>query len=194
VSQAGPGRTCPELRTARLTLRAHRAADHADSLALWSDPDVARHIGGSPSSAEEVWSRILRYGGLWPLLGYGYWWVGESASGRFLGEAGLADYHRALGPVTGFAPEAGWAFVPGAHGQGFAGEAVAAILAWADQALEPSRTVCMIAPQNAPSIRLAERLGYRPLGEAAYRGSPTLLFERPRPPVAAGVDPPGRAT
>jgi RimJ/RimL family protein N-acetyltransferase len=179
MSERASGRACPRLTTERLTLRAHGAADHADSLALWSDPEVARHIGGSPSTAEEVWSRILRYGGLWPLLGYGYWHVSETATGRFLGEAGLADYRRALGEVSGFAPEAGWAFAPSAHGKGYAREAMAAILAWADDTLAATRTVCMIAPANAPSRRLADRLGYRPLGAATYRGSETLLFERP---------------
>lgn len=186
MSEAGPGRTCPVLLTARLTLRAHRVADHADSLWLWSDPDVARHIGGSPSTAEEVWSRIMRYGGLWPLLGYGYWHVSETATGRFLGEAGLADFRRTLEGVGAFAPEAGWAFVPAAHGQGYAREAVSAILAWADATLSDARTVCMIAPANAPSVRLAERLGYRPLPGSTYRGQETLLFERPAPAAPGG--------
>jgi RimJ/RimL family protein N-acetyltransferase len=173
-------RACPALRTERLTLRAHARADHADSLSLWSDAEVARHIGGTPSTSEEVWSRVLRYGGLWPMLGYGYWHVSETASGRFIGEAGLADYHRTLDGVADFAPEAGWALTPTAHGQGYAGEAMEAILAWADETLPQARTVCMIAPANAPSIRLAERLGYRPLATSTYRGSPTLLFERPK--------------
>jgi RimJ/RimL family protein N-acetyltransferase len=174
-------RPCPVLRTARLTLRAHTLADHADSLALWSDPDVARHIGGVASTAEEVWTRVLRYGGLWPLLGYGYWHVSETQAGRFLGEAGLADYRRTLAGVSGFAPEAGWAFLPAAHGRGYAREAMEAILGWADEVLRPVRTVCMIAPANASSIRLAERLGYAPMGSAVYRGSETLLFERHGP-------------
>lgn len=179
MSATSLARACPVLRTTRLTLRAHGPQDHADSLALWSDPEVARFIGGAPSTAEEVWSRILRYGGLWPFLGYGYWHVSETAGGGFVGEAGLADYLRTLDGVAGFAPEAGWAFRPVAHGLGYAREAMEAILAWADQALPDDRTVCMIAPDNAPSIRLAARLGYRPLPPSTYRGAQTLLFERP---------------
>jgi RimJ/RimL family protein N-acetyltransferase len=179
VSAIGLERARPVLRTERLTLRAHGPQDHADSLALWSDPDVARFIGGAPSTAEDVWSRILRYGGLWPLLGYGYWHVSETAGGGVVGEAGLADYHRTLAGVADFAPEAGWAFRPTAHGKGYAREAMEAILAWADEALPHDRTVCMIAPGNAPSLRLAERLGYRPLPPSTYRGQKTLLFERP---------------
>jgi len=38
----------------------------------------------------------------------------------------------------------------------------------------------MISPDNAPSVRLAERVGYRPYAEADYKGSAVTLFERPR--------------
>ena len=55
-----------------------------------------------------------------------------------------------------------------------------AALAWTDAyRLEP-RTVCMISPENAPSVRLAERVGYRPYARADYKGSTVDLYERPR--------------
>ena len=38
----------------------------------------------------------------------------------------------------------------------------------------------MISPDNAASIRLAERVGYRPYGHADYKDSIVTLFERPR--------------
>ena len=55
-----------------------------------------------------------------------------------------------------------------------------AALAWADARLPGARTVCMIAPQNLASIRLAERVGYRPYAQARYRDEAVQLFERPR--------------
>lgn len=171
-------RDCPVLTTARLTLRAHRAGDFADSLALWSEPAVVRHIGGAASSPEEAWGRLLRYAGLWRLLGHGYWRIGEAASGRFAGEAGLADFKRAIGPPFAGAPEAGWALAPWAWGRGYASEAVAAILAWADTALRAQRTVCLIDPDNAASIRLAGALGYREIGRVDYRDRPSIVMER----------------
>ena len=61
---------------------------------MWADPEVTRYIGGRPFGVEEVWTRLLRYAGHWALLGYGYWAVIEKSSGRFVGEAGLADFHR----------------------------------------------------------------------------------------------------
>ena len=166
------------LTTPRLTLRPHRLDDFDDSFALWSDADVARFIGGRPSTHEEVWSRMLRYAGHWDLLGYGYFIVHERDSGRFIGEAGLADFHRELEPGFGDTPECGWAFVPSAHGKGFATESVAAILAWRDQALKGDRTVCLVAPDNAASIRVAEKTGFGAYAETSYKGNPTVLMER----------------
>ena len=76
-------RPVPALTTARLVLRGHTPADLAASAAMWADPTVVLHIGGKPSSLEESSSRLLRYGGLWSLLGYGYWLVEERGSGSF---------------------------------------------------------------------------------------------------------------
>jgi RimJ/RimL family protein N-acetyltransferase len=36
----------------------------------------------------------------------------------------------------------------------------------------------MIAPENTPSIRVAERAGYREYARTSFRGAPTVLFER----------------
>ena len=88
----------PALDTARLTLRAHTAADLDDCAALWADPTVVRHIGGRPFTAEETWARVLRYAGLWALVGFGYWVARDRSSGRFVGELGLADFRRAFDP------------------------------------------------------------------------------------------------
>jgi RimJ/RimL family protein N-acetyltransferase len=169
---------CPTIVTARLTLRAHATGDFADSLAMWSDPAVVRYIGGAPATAEEVWARLIRYSGLWSLLGYGFWLVSDTDSGAFLGEAGLADFRRGLSPTFDSSPEAGWAFVPTAHGKGFAAEAVTAILSWADETLRAPRTVCMIDPGNARSLTLAGKLGYRRFDLARYRARETVLLER----------------
>lgn len=173
----------PVLRTGRLVLRAHTAADFAECAAMWADPLVTRHIGGRPSTEEEVWARVLRYAGLWALLGYGYWVIRERETERFVGEVGFADFRRDITPSPGSAPEAGWVLAAWAHGRGLATEAVQAALAWGDAHLPgaeagPPRTVCIIDPQNAPSIRVAQKCGYRELGPASYKGQPTLVFER----------------
>ena len=148
---------------------------------MWADPAVTPFIGGGkPSTREESWARLLRYGGLWPLLGFGYWVIEEKATGRFAGEAGFADFKRALEPSFGDAPEAGWALASWAHGKGYAAEAVQAAVAWADANLSAPRTVCMISPENAASIGVANKCGYREFAQATFRENPTILYERRR--------------
>ncbi len=177
----------PVIETSRLTLRGHTAADFAECAALWADPVVTRYIGGKPATEEETWARVLRYAGLWALLGFGYWVARERATGRFVGEVGLADFRRDLRPPFADAAEVGWALAPWAHGQGFATEAVGAVLAWADAragdpsapaALASGRTACLIAPENAASVRVAEKCGFRAAGVATYKGQGVPVFER----------------
>src|ERR1044071_2366277 len=109
----------PVLETPRLVLRGHRVDDLDDSISLWSDPEVTRHISGKPSTREEVWSRLLRYIGHWAVAGYGLWHIRERASDRFIGEAGLADFKRDMTFSFDGAPEAGWGFAPWCYGRGF---------------------------------------------------------------------------
>ena len=74
----------------------------------------------------------MRYRGLWPVLGYGYWAVEETASGRFVGDVGFADFHRVLEPSIRGVPEMGWVLAPEVHGNRYASEAVTAALHWLD--------------------------------------------------------------
>jgi RimJ/RimL family protein N-acetyltransferase len=168
----------PQLDTPRLVLTGHRAEDFEELLAMWSDPQVVRWIGGRPFSVEEVWTRLLRAVGHWPIVGFGYWVAREKASGRFVGEAGLANFKRDITPSFEGAPEAGWALARWAHGQGFATEAMGAVLAWSQEQLQPERTVCMISPGNTASIRVAEKCGYRETHRTSYRGEPAIVFTR----------------
>jgi RimJ/RimL family protein N-acetyltransferase len=170
----------PSLETPRFRLRAHRLADFEACKQLWTDPAVTRFIGGRAGTPEEIWARIMRYAGQWTLLGYSYFAVEERGTGRFAGEAGLADFHRDLTPPFGDAPEVGWAFASAFHGQGVATEVVAAVMRWSDaQAI--GRTVCMIDPGNLASLRVAEKSGFRAYAQTDYRGHPMILLERRAP-------------
>jgi RimJ/RimL family protein N-acetyltransferase len=168
--------TGPVLETARLVLRPHRVADFADLLRLWGDAEVTRFIGGRPSTPEESWARLLRYFGLWPALGFGYFAVLDRGSGAYLGDAGLADFHRDITPALhGFA-EAGWVFGPGAWGRGVATEAVTALLGWYRTQPAARRVACIVAPENAASLRVARKCGFVAWAETTYRGAATVMM------------------
>lgn len=147
---------------------------------MWGNPIVTRHISGKPSSRTDTWMRMLRYAGLWSLLGYGYWAVEELAGSKFVGDVGLADFHRELSPSIHGIPEAGWVLDPAFFGRGYATEALRAVLAWADTNVSAERTACIIAPDNAASIRVAEKSGYSERARTTYGGAPTILFIRSR--------------
>lgn len=167
----------PVLETERLRLRGHVAGDLDASAAMWADPAVTRFIGGKSATREETWGRLLRYAGLWSLLGYGYWLAEERASGRLVGEFGFGRWERDITPPLD-APEMGWALMPWAQGRGLATEGVRAALAWADAKLGGPLS-CIISPDNAPSLRVAEKCGFRELARTTFKGEPTIVFRRP---------------
>lgn len=169
----------PTIETERLRLRAHTQADFDAVATMWADPGVFRFIGGAASTREESWARMVRMPGLWALLGYGYWVVEERATGAFVGEVGFADFKRDLTPNIEGIPEHGWVLTPDAHGKGYATEAVQASLRWTARDPSISETVCIIAPENAASIRVADKTGYREATRTTYKGAPTILFRRP---------------
>jgi RimJ/RimL family protein N-acetyltransferase len=179
-----PATTPPVLQTERLVLRGHLAADFGAALDMWRDVEFVRHLGRKPLSDEEVWLRLLRYAGNWALVGYGFWLVAERAGGRFVGEIGFQDLRRETEPSFAGVPEIGWGLRPAFHGQGLAREAVAAALAWGDANIATERTICMIRPENAASMRVAGAAGYVRLGAALYEGNAQVLFTRERPLAA----------
>jgi len=166
------------LTTERLILTPVALSDFDDLLALWSDPvftQVIAHRG--PMSQEEVWFRLLRDIGHWQALGVGNWALRLKETGAYVGSVGVLDYRRAcVPPLDG--PELGWGVGGAFQGKGLAREGLDAGLAWADTVLGASRTVCMINPDNAPSLKLAERTGFRPYADGTYYDRPVVLLER----------------
>lgn len=172
------GAPVPVIETERLRLRAHRADDYAACQALWADPEIILQISARAASAEEIWRRLLQYRGLWELLAYGYWAVEEKSSGHYIGDVGFADFARDMQPSLRGMLECGWVIAAQARRKGYASEAVLAACAWADAQGLGQRAVCIIAPDNAPSIRVASKAGFTLWQETRYRDSPTLVFKR----------------
>lgn len=165
------------LITKRLTLTPVAVSDYDDLCAMWTEPDVIRHIFPDPLNGEDVWFRLLRDLGHWEVLGHGNWTLRLRETGEHVGGVGVLDYRRVLEPAFD-APELGWGLRSAFQGRGLAFEAVSAALAWCDDALNAPRTVCMIDPTNTPSLALAARAGYREYARTDYKGAPVILLER----------------
>jgi RimJ/RimL family protein N-acetyltransferase len=166
------------IRTERLILRPPALADFDEITVVYGDADVVRHLGGRRFTREEAWARLMRHVGHWQLFGFGFWVVRHGQDGRYVGDVGLGYFRREIVPAYEDSPEAGWVLAPWAQHQGFATEAAQAAHDWLEQRFRPRRTVCIIEPENAGSIRVAEKCGYKEFARTTYKNSAITLFER----------------
>lgn len=167
------------IETERLILRHHTVADFPTYHEMNVDPLVIEYVAaGKPATEEESWNKLMRNAGFWPILGYGLFAVIEKSSGSYIGLSGLADFHRGLGDDFDLFPEAAWSAASSTHGKGYATEAARAAHVWFRENHGPRRTVCIIDANNLPSLRVAEKLGYRAYDEAIYKEKRVIKFEQ----------------
>jgi len=170
----------PVIQTERLTLRHFRTDDIQAFAETMANPDVVRYLGGEPNDREDAWRKLLTGAGFWSLMGIGMWAVERRSDRRLIGHLGFFDFQRDMRPSIAGEPEMGWVFNPKAHGQGYATEACEAALDWFDRTQPPASIPAIISRENAASMRLAERLGFKRQPDATYRDEPIALFRRPR--------------
>jgi len=77
--------------------------------------------------------------------------------------------------------EVGWLVARSHWGRGLATEGGRASLAHAFETLGVDHVISLIRPDNAASIRVAEKLGERPEGEFDLFGEKTLVYGIARP-------------
>jgi RimJ/RimL family protein N-acetyltransferase len=160
----------PVLETGRLRLRARTLDDLEDCLAMDREPGTLEWVdwpggpggpGGWPGEAAHRAFIRARTLATYP-PGLGYWVIARrDAPGDFLGWVLLIP-EDATGPEV----EIGWRLPVAARGRGHATEAARAVLAHGLGTLRLGRVVADIRPENAPSTRLAKRIGMRATGPA----------------------------
>lgn len=161
----------PLIETPRLILRAASRRDFPTYLAMMSDENSPR------TTTEDAWRRFTSAAGLWLMLGYGYWSIERKCDGEFIGRVGFGEFFRGVQPSIDGLREMGWRIRSDLWGRGYASEAVGACLDWADEHLT-TKVVAIINDGNAPSIRVAEKVGFRRHCIATYKDAPIILFER----------------
>jgi RimJ/RimL family protein N-acetyltransferase len=171
-------RSAPTLETERLRLRHYRKSDFPAQLTIVGDEAVMKQLGASALNAEDCWRRLAAAVGTWDLMGFGGWAVIRKADDKLIGTVSLFNAWRALEPSFGEEPEIGWIFAREVHRQGIAGEACRAVLDWADRNLQPTPVWAIISPGNDPSFRLADRLGFKRIGDSVYNDEPIAVLRR----------------
>ena len=167
------GDEIPVLETERLILRAPRLED-LDALAAFFASPRAQYVGG-PTTRFQSWRSLLTVTGHWVMRGYGYWTMEDRATGQPAGRVGV-HFHEGEWPE----PELGWHVFNGFEGKGYAYEAALAARRAAATQFGLGPLISLIAPENARSIRLAERLGATVECKGEVFGHPCLMFRHPR--------------
>lgn len=159
-----------------------RAEDFNRFAEIWATPEVVAEIAGGARPKSQSWDAFLRNAGHWQISGFGQWAVQLHQHGQMDGQAGFFFGSRSLGEDFDPYPEAGWVLAPEVQGTGLGFEAARAAHDWFDRIIA-SRTVCIITPDNKPSLNIAEKLGYTPMRELRMDGAEVILLTRKGPPV-----------
>jgi RimJ/RimL family protein N-acetyltransferase len=145
------------LETERLVLRPLARADVPALVALWCDPVVTRFLGGprDPVAVRHALdSDLADRDAPSP---YRMMPVFERATGRLIGDCGLIAKD-----VDGRSEvELIYVLAADAWGRGYATEAASAVRDDAMQRRGLRRLIALIDPDNAPSARVAEKIGMR---------------------------------
>jgi RimJ/RimL family protein N-acetyltransferase len=148
------------LQTERLVLRRWRAEDRAPLAAINADAEVMRWIGSGRVLGRGLSDELVdRFEREWEQSGHGLWAVSrrDDPSGALLGFCGLTA--PMFLPDVLPAAEIGWRLARSAWGMGVATEAAHATLAFGFQQAGLAEIVAVVAPENARSLRVAEKLG-----------------------------------
>ncbi len=162
------------IETGRLLLRQPTEADVAAPPAWLSDPEVMDWLGGIEPPAEVVRLWLEQ----WERFPTGKFLVERRSDRALVGRVGANYYDvETWQRSPAGEPELGWALAREHWGNGYATEAALAVREW----LRAPRLVSLIAPGNARSQRVAERLGARPEQTVALPGhGPHLVWVHPR--------------
>ena len=93
-----------------------------------------------------------------------------NVGGVVIGRVGLWN------PEGWFGVEVGWKLARHAWGQGYATEAATAAITWAFDHLDFDQLISVINPENAASLRVAERLGMTKSRDADLDSQPVMIM------------------
>ena len=145
------------IRTERLRLRAPIAGDREGYIELLSSETVWRYLGGPRCSREYATRHLPEV----PTSRPGEFAV--EADGVFVGTVNV-DRRDLTRPghvrAAGNEIEVSYTFLPLNWGNGYAGEAVNAVLVWAATAMPNEPIVLCTQVANTASLRVATRLGF----------------------------------
>lgn len=151
----------PELRTARLRLREIVDADASRLYELHGDPVLMRWFGSDPLRRPEDALALVRAFAAWrDLPNPGTRWGLERLDRPgLIGSCGLFSWNRQWRKCS-----VGYELALDQQGQGLMREALQAVLPWGFAHMDLHRVEAQVHPDNAASLALLRRLGFREEG------------------------------
>lgn len=166
------------IETIRLRLRPMVGDDAEVLAAMHAEPAAVKYVlGGVPPAggAEMAWRNIAMQLGHWHLRGFGAWAVVDKPSNQVVGRVGFWQ------PAGWPGVELNWLIGTAWTNQGRATEAARAALDWMWRTHDVTRVISLIQPDNAASIRVAEKIGERCVGEHMIAATRLLEYAIVRP-------------
>ena len=171
--------SAPLLTTSRLELWQPQPGDHAGLNAINTDPRTLPYLGTWSPAPADTFARLCRNAGSWALYGYGTFMVRRRGQRQIIGNCGIFRSWRGFAHGLDDVPEAGWIIHPDHWAQGYAGEAMRAVLAWFDEVHGAQRVACMIEEGHVVSQKLALNLDFAEYARHQQPGDkPLVLYER----------------
>ncbi len=159
-----------EIETARLRLRPFTPDDLDALVALRSDADVVKYVGGATQTPEFIEKRLQFYISCYGQYGFGMAAVALKSDDKLIGWCGLQPLED-TGEI-----EIGYGFDKPYWRQGFAFEAAAAWLRYGFEKAGLKRVVAVCAPENTGSWRVMEKLGMRYEKRARHYDGECLFY------------------
>lgn len=146
-----------EILTRRLRIRRFRPDDLPAIYAYRNDPEVARFQGWTARTEEELREFVAYMAAASP---------GEPGSFQFAvarreDDALIGDVYMRIHEHDPRQAEIGYSLARAWQGQGYASEAVTAVLGYAFENLGLHRVFALVECENTPSVALLERVGMR---------------------------------
>lgn len=148
----------PELETNRLRLRELTPADAPTIFAIHGNAPAMRFFGTDPLvNVNEARNLIEKFASWRAMPNPGVrWGLEEKTTSLLVGTCGLFGWNREWCKCG-----TGYELSPEARGRGYMREALVAVFSWGFAQMHLNRIEAQVHADNAPSLALAEKLGFQ---------------------------------
>src|SRR5215510_10307154 len=166
-------RDAPPIETERLLLRRSVPEDAGTISAYRSNPNVNAQQGWERTDVDSVRADIVEMSRRSPGESGGWvqYTVEDRETGKIVGDVGLS-----LADPEPNVIKVGYTIAPEVQGMGYATEAIQALVDYAFDTLGADAVRAHASAANAPSIRVAEKVGMHLIEKRAYRDGDEIWY------------------